>query len=79
MTDDLVHIQNQRKAAQLPQLPIGIIQDGAPEMWNLMEPAVQAALPGRKIYKGIDRYHLTERLAESLKALNDPDFTREVQ
>ena len=29
MTDDLVHIQDQRRKACLPLLPLGIIQDGA--------------------------------------------------
>ena len=79
MTDDLVHIQRRRKAAGLSELPMGIIQDGAPEMWNLVEPAVRRALPGTKYEKCIDRFHLMERLAESLKALKDPVFYREIQ
>ncbi len=79
MTDDLVHIQNKRKAAGLPQLPMGIIQDGAPEMWNLVEPALKKAFPGKRYEKCIDRFHLMERLAESLKALKDPMFDRNVQ
>ncbi|MCP4603273.1 MAG: hypothetical protein GY847_22620 [Proteobacteria bacterium] len=57
---------------------MGIIQDGAPEMWNLVEPTVNQALPGRRFEKGIDRFHLTERLAESLKALRDPMLNREL-
>ena len=72
MTDELLHIQRKRKASRLPELPMGIIQDGAPEMWNLVESAMSEALPGKRFEKGIDRYHLTERLAESLKALRDP-------
>ena len=79
MTDDLAHIQAKRKAAGLPRLPMGIIQDGAPEMWNLVEPAVKRALPGERYEKCIDRFHLMERLAESLKALKDPVFHREIQ
>ena len=75
MTDDLIHIQRERKASRLPELPIGIVQDGAPEMWNLVESAVSTAMPGRKFQRGIDRYHLTERLAESLQALRDPFST----
>jgi len=78
MTDDLVHIQNEREKERLPVLPMGIIQDGAPEMWNLVEPAVKQALPDRRFEKCIDRYHLTERLAESLKALSDPMLNREL-
>jgi hypothetical protein len=72
MTDDLVHIQDKRKASGLRRLPMGIIQDGAPEMWNLVEPAVKQALPGIRYDKCIDRFHLMERLAESLKSLRDP-------
>jgi hypothetical protein len=79
MTDDLVHIQSKREASGLPQLPMGIIQDGAPEMWNLVEPAVTGALPGKRYEKCIDRFHLMERLAESLKALRDPMLHRETQ
>lgn len=71
MTDDLIQIQGRRKASHLP-LPMGIIQDGAPEMWNLVESAVAKAMPGERFEKGIDRFHLTERLGESLKALRDP-------
>jgi hypothetical protein len=78
MTDDLVHIQDKRNKAGLSLLPMGIIQDGAPEMWNLVEPAVRRALPGKRYEKCIDRFHLTERLAESLKALRDPMLNREL-
>jgi len=79
MTDDLVHIQNQRKKNRLPELPMGIVQDGAPEMWNLVESAVEQALPGKQFMKAIDLYHLAERLAESLKALKDPFVNRNVR
>jgi hypothetical protein len=72
MTDDLIHIRDRMKASHLPPLPMGIIQDGAPEMWNLVESAVAKAMPGERFQKGIDRFHLTERLAASLKALRDP-------
>jgi len=79
MTDDLVHIQDKREKAHLPMLPMGIIQDGAPEMWNLVEPAVKRALPDRRFEKCIDRFHLTERLIEALKALRDPMLNRELK
>lgn len=79
MTDDLVHIQDKRKQARLPLLPMGIIQDGAPEMWNLVEPAVRRAMPGGHFEKCIDRFHLTQRLAESLKVLRDPMLNRELK
>ena len=68
----MVYIQRKRREAQLVPLPMGIIQDGAPEMWNLVESAVTKAMPSSRFEKGIDRFHLTERLAASLKALRDP-------
>ena len=41
-------------------------------MWNLVESAVSTAMPEKRFEKGIDRFHVTERFAESLKALRDP-------
>ena len=76
MTDDLLHLQRKRKSSRLPKMPIGIVQDGAPEMWNLVESALSTAMPGIEVQRGIDRYHLTERLSESLKSLRDP-FSRD--
>jgi hypothetical protein len=72
MTDDLIQIQNRRQASHLPTLSMGIVQDGAPEMWNLVESAVTKAMPLSRFEKGIDRFHLTERLAASLTALHVP-------
>ena len=79
MMNDLVHIQCSRKGENLPNLPMGIIQDGAPEMWNLVQTALETALPDERFHKAIDRYHLAERLAESLKALKDPFVNRDVR
>jgi hypothetical protein len=58
-----------------PELPVGIIQDGAHEMWNrtregLVSLQEQGVL--EDWYEGIDRYHLMERLGEAL-ALVEPD------
>ena len=79
MTADLAHIQQQRTDMRLPELPLGVVQDGAPEMWNLVEAAMTKAFPGKHFEKAIDRYHLAERLAESLKALQDPYLNRDVR
>jgi len=58
---------------------MGIVQDGAPEMWKLVETGVSKELPGKKFEKAIDRFHLSERLGESLKALKDPGLNREIR
>jgi hypothetical protein len=79
MMDDLMQIQSHRKKCHLPTLPMGIIQDGAPEMWNLMESEVKKAFPNERFEKAIDRFHLAERLAESLKVLQDPFVDRDVR
>jgi hypothetical protein len=79
MTDDVKSIQNKRKKLRLSPLPMGIVQDGAPEMWNLVETSVSQALPGKQFEKAIDRFHLSERLGESLKALKDPGLNREIR
>jgi hypothetical protein len=48
-----------------PELPVAIVQDGAPELWNLMTAACQRH--GIKpAFEMIDRYHLDEHLAAAL-------------
>jgi hypothetical protein len=58
-----------------PKLNVGVVQDGAPEMWSLM----RAGLDGLKSKgalnhweEGIDRYHLLERLGKALDILDFP-------
>jgi hypothetical protein len=79
MTRDLFHLQRQHSGIESRDLPMAIAQDGAPEMWTLVETAVAKAFPNTHFFKVIDRYHLVERLAESLKALKDPFFNRDVR
>lgn len=57
---------------QVPTLAIGVIQDGAPELWNLLTPAVSAHPLVTKHYEAIDRYHLCEHLSEVLTYV-EPD------
>jgi len=49
-------------------LRVGIVQDGAPEMWNLVRPALTQAGVANWL-EAIDRYHLNERLAKVLKVI----------
>ncbi len=57
------------RAAKLrgPELPVGIVQDGAPEMWNLVRGALDADPSIKSYEEAIDRYHLEERLGKVLR------------
>ena len=52
---------------QAPALAVGVIQDGAPEMWNLLRSALAAEPLVTTYYEAIDRYHLNERLGKILR------------
>ncbi len=57
---------------QMPTLAVGVVQDGAPELWTLLRSALAAEPLVTTFYEAIDRYHLTERLAEVLRYV-EPD------
>jgi hypothetical protein len=57
-----------------PELTVGVIQDGAPELWTLLTTALSAEPLVPTYYTAIDRYHLNERLAEILRSV-EPDVT----
>jgi hypothetical protein len=64
-----------RARDQNPRLPVGVVQDAAPELWALLRGGLTAAPTLRRWHEGIDRYHLNERLAEIL-CLTEPDEYR---
>lgn len=65
----------ERLREQRPELPIVIVQDGAPELWNLVEEwFANFAIPIEM--KLIDRYHLFERLAQVAEVLERDQATR---
>jgi hypothetical protein len=70
-----------RARAQNPELVIGVVQDGAPQMWNLMRDALRAELKirgwGIEWHETIDRYHLMEHLAAGLQLLEKSQERRE--
>jgi hypothetical protein len=66
---DVASLQARRRRARMRELPVGVVQDGAPEMWQLVEDGLRQELPDTKYEKAIDRFHLMERLAETLKLL----------
>jgi hypothetical protein len=60
-----------------PSLNVGIVQDGAPEMWNRTRGGLQVLRDKGQLgtwHEAIDRYHLMERLAVALKIV-EPDAT----
>jgi hypothetical protein len=64
-----------RRAREQARLPVGIMQDGAPEMWNLMRAGVREA-GVQRWHEGVDRYHLNERLAEILRIVEPEEAKR---
>jgi hypothetical protein len=69
MTLDIAALRHQK-----PALPLLIIQDGAPELWNLMREAFRLANVG-PWEELIDRYHANEHLGRILELL-EPDAAR---
>lgn len=62
----LVHrmIADVRRALrQNPNLPVQVVQDNAPEMWNLMRDALGAESSVTQWHETLDRYHVEVRLA----------------
>lgn len=60
-----------------PALNVGIVQDGAPEMWNRTREGLQVLSDKGQLgvwHEAIDRFHLMERLAVALKVV-EPDAT----
>lgn len=52
-----------------PVLNVGIVQDGAPEMWNRTREGLETLKAEGLIetwQEGVDRYHLSERIADAL-------------
>lgn len=68
---DLRHALGQASA-----LAVGVIQDGAPELWNLLRPAVLAEPLVTTYHEAIDRYHLNEHLGNIARALEPEAATR---
>jgi len=62
MMADVRHLHQQD-----PSLPIGAVQDGAPEMWNLVRAGLREQAGIDEWFEAIDRHHLLERLADVLR------------
>ena len=55
--------------SQQSTLNVGVMQDGAPELWNLLRPALAAEPMVTTWEEGIDVFHLYEHLSEALKCV----------
>jgi hypothetical protein len=58
-------------------LVVGLMQDGGPEMWNVMRRALDAEPSVDTYLEAIDRYHLNERLGSVLRHTEFVAETRE--
>jgi len=54
---------------QRPELTVSVTQDGAPELWNLLEEALENEPLVFEYKEAIDRYHLSERLGDVLNVI----------
>jgi len=59
-------------------LPVVVVQDGAPEMWNVVRPALRNA-GVKKWTEVIDRFHTNEHLAAALEIIEPDEATRRRQ
>jgi hypothetical protein len=58
-----------RALQQNAKLAVGVVQDGAPEMWNLMREGLDTEPTVEKYFEAIDRAHLIERVADALEII----------
>ena len=59
-----------------PALGVGVVQDGAPEMWNLLREALAQHPEIGTVLEAIDRFHLMERLGKGLVIVEPDDAVR---
>jgi hypothetical protein len=74
MMSDVDHALEQR-----PELHVGLVQDGAPELWNLMEEALASQPRVKRLHKAIDLWHLMERIAKALEVVEPSEQKRSQQ
>jgi hypothetical protein len=63
--DEIEHVLGER-----PALPIVVVQDGAPELWNLVDGALEARGLAAT-HRLIDRFHVDEHLAALIASFAD--------
>jgi hypothetical protein len=68
-----------RARAQVSRMPVGVVQDAAPELWTLVATALTTEARLRRWHEAIDRYHLNERLGEVLRLVEPDERRRQAQ
>jgi hypothetical protein len=58
---------------QRPALEVMALADGAHEIWNLFDDTMAAHLPGQKVHKLVDLWHLLEKLGCAARVLFGKD------
>jgi hypothetical protein len=69
----MADVRNARR--QKPDLKVGVVQDAAPELWNVM----RAALKAEGVHhweEAVDRWHLNERLGKALQLVEPSEQRR---
>ena len=62
-----------------PSLRVGVVQDGAHELWNTTRAALETVPAVTKYLKAVDRYHLSERLGKVLQLIEKDPVARGAQ
>ena len=52
---------------QCPRMAVGVVQDGAPELWTVVTDALKGEASVSTWCEAIDRFHLNERLGAALQ------------
>jgi hypothetical protein len=66
-----------RVLQQRPKLHVAVVQDNAPELWNLIRDALRQHPLVKTWHELVDRYHLMQRLAQALDVVErDADRRR---
>jgi hypothetical protein len=68
-----------RARAQQARLPVGVVQDAAPELWTRMRTALTTEARLRRWHEAVDRYHLNEHLAAILRVVEPDEGRRHAQ
>lgn len=66
-----------RAKEQAPKLPVSVVQDGAPEMWNLVRDGLKQESSVTTWRETVDRYHLNERLGGILRVTEPESAQRQ--
>jgi len=69
-----------RRAREVnPALVIGVVQDNAPEMWNLVRAGLREQTDIKHWHESVDIFHLFERLARALEIVEPDEQKRKEQ